>query len=116
MIMEYKKVKYFLDNTPNKSSNFRTKVCVEANGGSSETKSTNSQIRYKTSRLKSRFCDYSDAYILVCGTITITGAWDDAAARQVDIMSKKLIFKNCALFTDYISEIYNIQVENLKRS
>ena len=44
MIMEYKKVKHFIDNTPNKSSNFRTKICVEENGGSSETKSTNSQI------------------------------------------------------------------------
>ena len=44
MIMEYQKVKHFLDNTPNKSSNFRTKICVEENGGSSETKSTNSQI------------------------------------------------------------------------
>ena len=64
--------------------------------------------------LRSSFCDYSDAYILACRTITIAGAWDDAAARQVDIMSKKLIFKNCPSFTDRISEMYNTQVENPK--
>ena len=34
--------------------------------------------------LKSSLCDYSDAYIVVKGTIKITGAGDDAAARQVD--------------------------------
>ena len=31
---------------------------------------------------KSNLCDYSDAYILAKGTITITGDGDDAAARQ----------------------------------
>ena len=30
--------------------------------------------------LKSSLCDYADAFILVKGTITITGAGDDAAA------------------------------------
>ena len=31
--------------------------------------------------LKFTLCDYSDPYILVKGTITITGDVDDAAAR-----------------------------------
>ena len=35
--------------------------------------------------LKSSFCDYSDAFILVKWRITITRARDDAAARQADI-------------------------------
>ena len=30
---------------------------------------------------KSSLCDYSDAYILVTGNVTITGAGADAAAR-----------------------------------
>ena len=34
--------------------------------------------------IKSSLCDYSDAYRLVKGKITITGAGDDAAARQAD--------------------------------
>ena len=31
--------------------------------------------------LRSSFCDYADTYILVKGTITVTGAGDAAAAR-----------------------------------
>ena len=34
--------------------------------------------------VKSSLCDYSDAYILAKGRITITGAGDDVAARQAD--------------------------------
>ena len=34
--------------------------------------------------LKSLLCDYSDAYILAKGTIRITGAEADAAARNAD--------------------------------
>ena len=45
---------------------------------------TNSDIRFKTTMLKSSICDYSDAYILFKRTIGITGAGDDDAARQAD--------------------------------
>ena len=45
---------------------------------------SNSDIRFRTTMLKSSSCDYSDAYILVKGTITITEAGADAAARQAD--------------------------------
>ena len=64
--------------------------------------------------LKSSLCDYSDAYILVKGTITIAGAGDDAAARQADERDKGVLFKNCALFTNCIREINNTQVDNAK--
>ena len=42
---------------------------------------TNSQNKFKTSMLRSSLYDYNDAYILVNGTITITGAENDHAAR-----------------------------------
>ena len=64
--------------------------------------------------LKSSLCDYSDAYILVKGTIKIEGAGVDAAARQADERDKGVIFKNCAPFTNCISEINNTQVDNAK--
>ena len=64
--------------------------------------------------LKSSLCDYSDAYISVTGTIAIAGAGDDAAARQADERDKGVIFKNCAPFTNWISEINNTQVDNAK--
>ena len=63
---------------------------------------------------KYSLCDYSDAYILVKGKITITGAIDDAAARQADEMDKVVAFKNCAPFTNCINEINNMQVDNAK--
>ena len=43
--------------------------------------------------------------MLVKGTITITGAGNDAAARQADERNKGVIFKNCAPFTKCISKI-----------
>ena len=64
--------------------------------------------------LKSSLWDYSDAYILVKGKIAITGAGADAAARQADERDKSVGFKNCAPFTNCISEINNIQIDNCK--
>ena len=64
--------------------------------------------------LKSSLCGYSDAYILVKGKITITGAGDDAAARQADERDKGVAFKYCAPFTNCISDINNTHVDNAK--
>ena len=62
-----------LDNTPNQPTKFRTKTWAELNDNARGTYNTNSQIKFKISMLKSSLCDYSDAYILVSGTITIDG-------------------------------------------
>ena len=64
--------------------------------------------------LKSSLCDYSDAYIFFKGKITITGTGDDAAARQANERDKGVAFKNCAAFTNCISEIHNTQIDNAK--
>ena len=84
--MEYQKIINLLDNTPNQPCKFRTKSWV----------------------------DYSDAYILVTGTITVVGAGTDTAAIAADRDSKQAAFKNCASFTNSITEINNTQVENAK--
>ena len=55
--------------------------------------------------LKSSLCDYSDAYILARGTITVVGAGVENAARATDRNNKQVLFKNCTPFTDCISEI-----------
>ena len=47
-----------------------------------------------------RSCDYSDAYIVVSGTITVTGSGANDEAKQLDGTNKGVIFKNCAPFTD----------------
>ena len=56
-----------LDNTSNQSSKFRTKNWVEIDDKSKGTYNTNTQIKFKTSVLKSSLCNYSDSYILVKG-------------------------------------------------
>ena len=58
--------------------------------------------------------DYSDAYILISGTITITGAGNDDEVRRLNERNKGVIFKKCAPFTDCISQINNIQIDNAK--
>ena len=91
--MKYQKIINSLENTPNQPTKFRTKNWVEINDDSHRTYNTNSQIKFKTSLLKTSLCDYSDAYILVYGTITITGAGNDDPARHLDERNKGVIFK-----------------------
>ena len=64
--------------------------------------------------VRSSLCDCCDTYILVRGTITITGVGADDAAERLDRRNKWLIFKNFAPFTDCISEINNTQIDNAK--
>ena len=112
--MEYQKIANLIDDASNKPSKFTTKNWVEINDESRGTYNVNSQIKFKTTMLKSSLCDYSDAYIIVKGKIAITGAGADTAARQADERDKGVAFKNCAPFTDCISEINITQVDNTK--
>ena len=110
--MEYQKIANLMDDASNQPSKFRTKNWVEINDESRRTYNVNSQIKFKTTMLKSSLCDYSDAYIFVKGTITVNNtAAEGAAANNT---GKKVIFKNCAPFTNCISEINNTQVDNAK--
>ena len=109
--MEYQKIANLLDNTPNQPSKFRTKNWVEINDESKESYSANSDIRFKTTMLRSNLCDYADAYILVKGTITVADT--SAAGAATNITNKKVIFKICASFTNCISKINNTQKDNI---
>ena len=62
--------------------------------------------------LKSSLYDYSDAYILAKGTITVPNT--EAADADANNTNKKVIFKNCVSFINCISEINNTQVDNAK--
>ena len=64
--------------------------------------------------LRASLCDYSDTYVIVSGTITITGGENNDAGRRLGERNKKVIFKNCAPFTDCMSEINNTEVNNAK--
>ena len=54
-------------------------------------------------------CNYSDAYILVSGTTTVAEIAAGGGNNSIQI-----IFKNCAEFTNYMSEINNTQIDNAK--
>ena len=71
-------------------------------------------IKFKTSVIRSNLWDYSDAYILVSGTIAIAGAGADDDTKRADERNEGVIFKNCAPFTDFIKEANNTQIDNAK--
>ena len=108
--MEYQKLSNLLNDESNKPSKFRTRNWVEINDDIRDTYSPNKQITFKTAMLRSSLCNYSDAYILVIGNITVNNTADAAAAANNT--NEKVIFKNCAPFTNCISKINNTQIDN----
>ena len=110
--MEYQKIANLIDNKSNQPSKFRTRNWVEINDESRGAYIVNSQIKFKTTMLKPSLCDYSEAYILVNGTMSVTNT--AAAVIAANNITKKVIFKNCAPFTNCISEINNTQIDNAK--
>ena len=62
--------------------------------------------------LKSNLCNYSDAYILVKGNITVNNT--AAADSDANNINKNVISKNSAPFTNCINEINNAQINNAK--
>ena len=67
--------------------------------------SPNKEIRIKTSMLRSDSCDFSDAYIVVKGTVTVNNP--DGAKRN-----KAVAFKNNAPFINCISKINGVKIDN----
>ena len=59
--------------------------------------------------LRSSLCDYSDSYILLIGTIAVPALVPGRRSNNIQV-----VFKNCALFTNCISEINNKQIGNAK--
>ena len=110
--MNYQKIANLLNDGSNKPSKFKTRNWIETNDEARRTYSPNKQIKFKTSMLRSSLCDYSDAYILVKENITVNNAAGDGADANND--NKKVIFKNCAPFTDCISKINNTDIDNAK--
>ena len=111
--MEYQKIANLIDDdASNQPSKFKTRNWIEINDESRGAYNVNNQIKFKTAMLKSSLCDYSDAYILVKGTISVNNTAAQGAAANNN--NKKVIFKYCAPFTNCISEINNTQIDNAK--
>ena len=105
--METQKIINLFDGSvKNENSKFATKkwylIYSESKGNYSHEKS----MKFLTSLLETSLCDYSDAYILVTGNMTVTGGDNDT----------KVAFKNCARFTKCITEINEIFVDDAKHT
>ena len=109
--MEYQKIINLLDNTTKHSSKFKT-IWVEIND-EPKGRYDNSNIRFKSNTIRLSLCDYSDAYILVKGTITVPNM--AAAGAAVNNTNKKVIFKNIVSFTDCITEINNTKINDAQK-
>ena len=56
---------------------------MKVKNGLSNTYNENKSIRFKTPMLRSSLCDYSDAYILVKGKITVTALGANNSANNI---------------------------------
>ena len=99
--MEYQKITNLLDTT--------WVEVYDQSGNAEDRYKPSKQIRFKTSMLRSDLCDYSDAYIVVKGDITLTKT---NGRGIIDIRNRFLAFKNNAPFTNCISKINNALIDN----
>ena len=88
--METQKIVNLLNGSDNENSKFATKKWYVIDSESKGVYSHEDEIKFLTSSLESSLCDYSHAYILVTGIITVAGG--DA--------NTKVAFKNCAPFNE----------------
>ena len=99
--MEYDKINNLLlfeDNENEQLSKFVIREYVRVNSFSN-TYNENKSIRFKTPMLRLNLCDYSDAYILIKGTITVTAPGVNNNANNIrDKRNRPLILKNNAPF------------------
>ena len=106
--MEYDKINNSLlseDNESEQLSKFVTRQYVKVNS-LSNTYNENKSIRFKTPMLRSNLCDYSDAHILVKGTITVNGIVN-GAENEILRRNRPLILKNNAPFVSCMTKINN---------
>ena len=116
--MEYDKINNLLLSEDNENemseqlSKFVTREYVRVNS-LSNAYNENKSIRFKTPMLRSNLCDYSDAYILVQGTITVAapGANNNANNKR-DKRNRPLILKNNAPFVSCITRINGELIED----
>ena len=85
---------------------FVTKKWIEVYDQSEKNYSVDKEIRIETSMIRSELCDFSDAYIVVKGDITLEG--DNIASKR----NKNLTFKNNAPFISCISKTNGIKTDN----
>ena len=99
--METQKIINLLNDSSNEESKFATKKWYVIDSQTAKGKyKQGDTIKFETETIKSSLCDYSDAFILVTGNITV------AANNDTDVA-----FKNCAPFSTCTTKINDIFVD-----
>ena len=106
--MEFQKISNLLDITSNNKdlTKYVTKKWIEVYDQSEKNYNLNKEIRTKTPMFRSDLCDFSDAYIVVKGDITVEGN------NNANKRNKNLVFKNNAPFINCITKINGIKIDN----
>ena len=99
--MKTQKVLGLLNDSSNKESKFATKKWYVIDCQTAKDKyNQNNSLKFETENIKSSFWDYSDAFILVTGDITVnTEIW-------IEVINVAL--KNCAPFSACKTEIDDV--------
>ena len=99
--METQKIINLLNDSSNKESKFAAKKWYVIDSQTAKGKyKQDDTIKFETESIKSSFCDYSDAFNLVTGDITVT------ANDHTDVA-----FKNCPPFSTCKTEINDVFVD-----
>ena len=87
--MESQRIKNLVDNIPaDEVPRFINKKWIEFHDQSGDTYNTSKQIRFKTSILRADLCDFSDAYIVVNGTVRIVSGIVELLVLMKEIEAK----------------------------
>ena len=112
--METQQIVILLNGSDNEKTKFATKKRYIIDRESKGNYSHLNPIKFLTKSIESSLCDYSDAYILVTGNITVTRtiavpdgspAGTEPQRKQVLTEATQVVFKNCAPFKKYSTEI-----------
>ena len=96
--METQKIINLLNDSSNEESKFATKKWYVIDSQTTKGKyKQGDTIKFETETIKSSLCDYSDAFILVTGNITVD------ANNDTDV-----VFKNCAPFSTCTTKINDV--------
>ena len=118
--METQKIVNLLNGSENENSKFATKKWYIIDSEAKANHSKDYSIKFLTSSLESNLCDYSDAYILVTGNITVTRTIalpagspvaSESQRKQVPDATTQVVFKNCAPFENCRTEINDTFVD-----
>ena len=115
--METQKIVNLLNGSDNENSKFATKKWYVIDSESKGNYSHENPIKFLTNSLESSLCDYSDAYILVTGYITVTrtiaaAAGGDPQRKQPLNAATQRVFKNCRPFKNFRTEINDTFVDS----